>query len=233
VVLGKSEPPVRFTGWGFPYRSMLRCVGDCDRLCCSCPDNRCAKILRDEPESIPETFITQLIEAARLAPSGSNMQPTRFVVVKSEAARAQLGQASPLPFVSQAPVVIVCCVDTESFGGLGTRIQELKEAGAFADTPLDKMDPESYAKGRTMDKPTAEAYLRLNAAIAIEHITLRAVDLGLGTCWVMMFDQEKVKQILGLGENYNVVALIPVGYSDQKPNARPRLELSQILLKEV
>ncbi|HUS88417.1 MAG TPA: hypothetical protein VMW91_03460 [Desulfosporosinus sp.] len=47
----------------------------------------------------------------------------------------------------------------------------------------------------------------------------------------MMFDQEKVKQILGLGENYNVVALIPVGYPDQNPNARPRS--SQILLKEV
>ena len=60
---------------------------------------------------------------------------------------------------------------------------------------------------------------------------LGAVDLGLGTCWIMMFDQEKVKQILGLGENYNVVALIPVGYPDQNPNARPRS--SQILLKEV
>ena len=153
-------------------------------------------------------------------------------MIKSDAVRAQLSQATPLPFVSQAPVVIACCVDAESFGGIGTRARELKEAGAFADTPLDKMDPESYAKRRpTMDQAAAEAYLRLNAAIAIDHITLRAVDLGLGTCWIMMFDQEKVKQILGLGENYNVVALIPVGYPDQNPNARPRS--SQILLKEV
>lgn len=42
------------------------------------------------------------------------------------------------------------------------------------------------------------AYLNLNAAIAIDHITLRAVDLGLGSCWVMMFDKEKVKDLLGL-----------------------------------
>lgn len=190
-------------------------------------------IRKFKPDPIPEAFVTQLIEAARLAPSGSNIQPTRFVVIKSDAVRVQLSQATPLPFVSQAPVVIACCVDSESFGGLGTRARELKEAGAFADTPLDKMDPESYAKRRPRDQATAEAYLRLNAAIAIDHITLRAVDLGLGTCWVMMFDQEKVKQILGLGENYNVVALIPVGYPDQNPNARPRIELSQILLKEV
>ena len=190
-------------------------------------------IRKFKSEPIPEEFITQLIEAARLAPSGSNIQPTRIVVIKSAAVRAQLSEASPLPFVSQAPVVIACCVDLESIGGMATRARELKEAGAFADTPLEKLDPESYAKRKPMDQATAEAYLRLNAAIAIDHITLRAVDLGLGTCWIMMFDQEKVKQILGLGENYNVVALIPVGYPDQNPNARPRIELNQILLKEV
>lgn len=190
-------------------------------------------IRKFKSQPIPEAFVTQLIEAAQLAPSGSNIQPTRFVVIKSDAVRAQLSQATPLPFVTQAPVVIACCVDTESLEGMGTRARELKEAGAFAGTPLDKMEPETYAKRRPRDQATAEAYLRLNAAIAIDHITLRAVDLGLGTCWVMMFDQEKVKQILGLGENYNVVALIPVGYPDQNPNARPRIELSQVLLKEV
>ena len=190
-------------------------------------------IRKFKSDPIPETFVTQLIEAAQLAPSGSNVQPTRFVVIKSDAIRAQLNQATPLPFVSEAPVVIACCVDVESLGDLGTRARELREAGAFADTPLNKMDSESYAKRRPMDKATTEAYLRLNAAIAIDHITLRAVDLGLGTCWVMMFDQEKVKQILGLGENYNVVALIPIGYADQDPNARPRIELSKLLIKEV
>ncbi|MCO1602273.1 nitroreductase family protein [Desulfosporosinus nitroreducens] len=190
-------------------------------------------IRKFKSEPIPESLIIQLIESGRLAPSGSNIQPVRFVVIKSDEARRQLSQATPLPFVSQAPVVIACCVSTESFGVLGTRMRELMEAGAFTDTSLETMDTESYAKCNPMDQATAEAYLRLNAAIAIDHITLRAVDLGLGTCWVMMFDQEKVKQILGLGENYNVVALLPVGYPDQNPNSRPRIELSEILLKEV
>ena len=190
-------------------------------------------IRKFKSDPVPEALVTQLIEAAQLAPSGSNLQPTRFVVIKSDAVRAQLSQATPLPFVSQAPLVLACCVDTESLAGMGTRARELKEAGAFAGTPLDNMDPESYAKRKPMDPASAEAYLRLNAAIAIDHITLRAVDLGLGTCWVMMFDQEKVKQLLGLGENYNVVALIPVGFPDQNPNARPRIDMTQILLKEV
>jgi len=190
-------------------------------------------IRKFKSDPIPEALITQLLEAAQLAPSGSNIQPTRFVVIKSDAVRAQLSEATPLPFVTQAPLVIACCVDSKSLEGLGTRARELKESGAFADTPLDKMDPESYAKRKPMEQAAAEAYLRLNAAIAIDHITLRAVDLGLGTCWIMMFDQEKVKQILELGENYNVVALLPVGYPDQTPNARPRIELNQILLKEI
>lgn len=190
-------------------------------------------IRKFKSEPIPEALITQLIQAAQLAPSGSNIQPTRLVVIKSDAVRAELSKATPLPFVSQAPVIIACCVDVDALEGMGTRARELKESGAFAGTPLDKMDPESYAKRKPMDKATAEAYLRLNAAIAIDHMTLRAVDLGLGTCWIMMFDQAKVKELLGLGDNFNVVALIPVGFPDQNPNARPRIELSQILLKEV
>jgi len=190
-------------------------------------------IRKFKTQTINEALVRQLIEAGQLAPSGSNLQPTRFVIIKTDSVRAQLSQATPLPFVSQAPVVIACCVDSESFEGLGTRMHEFKIAGAFTDTPLDKIDSESYARRRTMDQAAAEAYLRLNAAIAIDHITLRAVDLGLGTCWVMMFDQEKVKEILGLGNNYNVVALIPVGYPDQNPNARPRIEMNEIVLKEI
>jgi len=85
-------------------------------------------IRKFKSDPVPETLITQLIEAARLAPSGSNVQPTRFVVIKSDAVRAQLSDATPLPFVSQAPVVIACCVDAESLGGMATRARELKEA---------------------------------------------------------------------------------------------------------
>lgn len=190
-------------------------------------------IRKFKADPIPEALVTQLIQAAQLAPSGSNIQPTRFIVIKSDAVRAQLSEATPLPFVSQAPLVLACCIDLESLGGMSTRARELKEAGAFVDTPLDKMDLESYAKRKPMNPTVAEAYLRLNAAIALDHLTLRAVDLGLGTCWVMMFNQEKVKEILGLDENYNVVALLPIGYPDQNPKARPRIELSQIILKEV
>lgn len=184
-------------------------------------------------DPVSDENITQLIEAARLAPSGSNLQPTRFVVVKSKEAREKLSEATPLPFVTKAPVVIACCVDSESLSGLQNRYAELKEAGAFVDTPLDNPDSDSYTTRRQMDQATAEAYMRLNAAIAIEHITLRAVDLGLGTCWIMMFDQAKARQALGINENFSIVALIPVGYPDQNPAPRPRLDMQKLILKEL
>lgn len=190
-------------------------------------------IRKFKADPIPDESITELLMAARLAPSGSNLQSTRFVVVKSPEARTRLSAATSLPFVTQAPVVLACCVDADSFGGLETRMRELKEAGAFNDTPLANIDSKDYAQRRQMDKVAAEGYLRLNAAIAIEHITLRAADLGLGTCWVMMFDQAKAKEVLGLGDNYSIVALMPVGYPDQAPAPRPRLELKELLLKEM
>ncbi|MCF8010371.1 MAG: nitroreductase family protein [Clostridiales bacterium] len=190
-------------------------------------------IRKFKPDAIPENYINELIEAGRLAPSGTNIQPTRYIVIKSEQARAKLKECTPMPFVAAAPVVIACCIDTQSASSVGDRIKELRESQAFAGTPLDK-DSDNYNKKRnSMDAAELKAYLNLNAAIAIDHITLRAVDLGLGSCWVMMFDKEKVKDLLDLDDRYDIVALLPVGYPDQSPAQRPRLDFNEVLLKEI
>lgn len=184
-------------------------------------------------DPVPDNLINDILEAARLAPSGTNLQPWRFVIIKSQEAHEKLNECTPLTFVPKAPVVIACCIDKEAFYSTGQRMKELKEAGAFLGTPLDNTKPNDYSKKRTMDEMAMNAYASLNAAIAIEHITLRAVDLGLGSCWIMMFDQEKTKKALQLEEKYNIVALIPIGYPDQSPAPRPRLSLDEIILKEI
>ena len=53
----------------------------------------------------------------------------------------------------------------------------------------------------------------IDSAIAIDHITLQAADLGLGTCWVCNFDVAKCKEIMQLGTDEEPIALIPVGYA--------------------
>ena len=193
-------------------------------------------IRKFKSNEVPDAVIRELLDAARLAPSGSNLQATRFVVIKSPVERMKLKECTPLPFVAHAPVIIACCIDREAMGSTQVRYRELMEAQAFVGTPLadDPALMEAAAKRRSsMDQATIKAYLSLNAAIAIEHIVLRAVDLGLGSCWIMMFDSAKTKSMLGLDDRYDVVALLPIGYPEQSPGPRPRVPLEELILKEV
>lgn len=70
----------------------------------------------------------------------------------------------------------------------------------------------------------------INVAIALDHITLAAVALGLGTCWIGAFDEQKVKQLLGIPEKIRVVELMCLGYpSDPSPIEKRRLPIETIV----
>ncbi len=62
----------------------------------------------------------------------------------------------------------------------------------------------------------------VDLAIAIDHMTLRATELGLGTCWVCNFDASVVRKELGLGENEEPIALIPIGFADETEVVKPK-----------
>lgn len=65
--------------------------------------------------------------------------------------------------------------------------------------------------------------------IAIEHMVLEATELGLGTCWIGAFDENKVKEIIGAPDYYKVVALLPIGVPDESPPPRPRKTIEEIV----
>ncbi len=52
----------------------------------------------------------------------------------------------------------------------------------------------------------------IDVAIAVDHLTLAATEMGIGTCWVCNFDAERCSYILGLSECVEPVVLIPMGY---------------------
>ena len=52
----------------------------------------------------------------------------------------------------------------------------------------------------------------IDVAIALDHISLAAVELGLGTCWIGAFYEDKIKEILGIPNGVRVVDLMPIGY---------------------
>ena len=72
----------------------------------------------------------------------------------------------------------------------------------------------------------------VDLAIAVDHMTLAAVEEGLGTCWVGAFSQEKVKKALGIPERYKVVVLLPLGFPADKPKTKSRKNLEEIVCYE-
>lgn len=66
----------------------------------------------------------------------------------------------------------------------------------------------------------------IDIAIAVDHLTLAATALGLGTCWIGKFDPDKVREILEIPADIHVVELVTLGYpaDDWKPKSRLPLE---------
>ena len=192
-------------------------------------------IRRFKQDAVPDEMIRELLNAARLAPSALNCQPWRFVVIKSPSCKERLAKVVPQPFATQAPLVIAVCVDKNAMSGeyLKQKIEELFKARSFFAPPTEKFNPNYDANKRPTEPEIDQSYLNLNVAIAIDHLTLRAVDLGLGICWVMDFDNKKVKEILSLDDRYEPFVLLPVGFPAQRPKPRPRLTLEDILIKEI
>lgn len=69
----------------------------------------------------------------------------------------------------------------------------------------------------------------VDCSIAITHMILAATSLGLGSCWVGAFYEDKLKKVLGIPEKIRVVGLLPVGYPAENPPATSRLKKEQIL----
>lgn len=158
-------------------------------------------------KAVEDEKIIELIESARLAPSGSNTQPGHFIVVKSDLTRQRLAEVSHnQKWMLSAPVFIVCIADIRS------RIKEGVELS------LNENSPEQELKQIIRD-----------TSIAVEHLVLCAENLGIGTCWVAWFTQQEIRPILNIPSDKYVVSIITVGYSNESPKASPRKNLEDIL----
>lgn len=62
----------------------------------------------------------------------------------------------------------------------------------------------------------------IDAAIAIDHMTLAAADLGLGTCWICAFDPQRCHELMRLPQELEVIALLPLGYPRVERNSEFR-----------
>ncbi len=150
---------------------------------------------------VSESDVQKLLEAAVAAPTAGNIQPWRFTVVRSLAARERLSAALAQRWATAAPVVIVVSVDPRPC------------AARYGD------------RGEYL-------YALQDTAAATAHILLAAVDQGLSTCWIGAFDEDAVRDAIGLQRPLSPVAIIPVGYSAEsagRPSRRPLSEITTYL----
>jgi nitroreductase len=72
----------------------------------------------------------------------------------------------------------------------------------------------------------------VNLAIAIDHITLEAMDEGLGTCWIGAFAQEEVKKLLGVPDKMSIISLLTLGFPGESGRPKSRKKLEDIVCYE-
>lgn len=188
-------------------------------------------IRKFKPDAVPDDILGKLLDAARLAPSGSNAQPWRFKIIKDRETRERLVKAAyDQSFIAEAPVVFVCCADIDGYlRGVTSGLQDLGRIGAVEDR-IVHIVLERTDRLQKMSLDQFGQRIAFNVAIAIEHIALRAIDFGLGTCWVRLIDEQAIRAIFGWDETVSVVALLPVGYPDESPAPRKRRTIEEILI---
>lgn len=167
-------------------------------------------------DPVPEDVLNAVLEAGRWAPSWANTQCWRLIVVRDEETKARLaetlrgtraGRSNPATeAVRSAPVVIVACAER---GLSGYYKNEMGQNVPATD------------KG--------EWWFMFDVALAMQNIALAAYALGLGTVHAGLFDSGEVARILDIPDNVAVIELMPLGWPDEEPAARPRNEINQFV----
>ena len=161
-------------------------------------------VRRYKTTPIDDKALELVLEAAHWAPSWSNTQCWRFIVVRDDKVKKELATTVPKAnrahdCVENAPVTIVVCAEIGKSGYLG-----------------GKFIPDKN-----------EWWYMFDAALAMQNLVLAAHSLGLGTLYTGWFDPEKAAGILGVPKGFTVVSMTPLGYPDLTPKTTPRRELSQ------
>jgi nitroreductase len=137
---------------------------------------------------VENELLLECVEAARLAPSACNSQPWKFIIVNDESKRLQCADACKNKvaklnlWIDQAPVLIVVVTDNKN---ITTKVANL-------------------LKGKE--------YHRYDQGGSVEHLCLRASELGLATCIIGWFNEKRIKRILSVPPLLSVGLVISIGY---------------------
>ncbi|MDJ0623170.1 MAG: nitroreductase family protein [Desulfocapsaceae bacterium] len=155
-------------------------------------------------EPVEEWKIERLIEAVRLAPSASNSQPWKLIIVNDPEKKDRVARATYSTlvsfnrFASQAPLLAVLAIE---------RPKVITQIGA---TLKDREFP------------------LIDIGIAASQFCLQAAALNLGTCMLGWFDEKAIRDILGIPQKVRIGLVLTVGYSDEPPRKKIRKKKEQM-----
>ena len=141
-------------------------------------------------KQVRDEQVRRLLEAALISPSAGNRQPWHFYVVRSKEIKAGLVEAAHGQAFVAQAPVVIVVCADAA-----------RSASRYAE------------RGR-------ELYCIQDTAIAATQIVLAAVDMGLGTCWVGAFDEERAAAALHLPQVLRPVAILPIGYPVKESGGR-------------
>lgn len=135
---------------------------------------------------IPDATLSRILEAGTWAPSAGNLQPWFFYVVKDPDVKEKLAEAC-----YEQPHVSRAPVVIVIMADPARSSEKYGERGA-------------------------QLYCLQDTAAAAQNMLLAAEGLGISTCWVGAFDEPKVQKLLEAAPRLRAVALLCLGYSDEK-----------------
>ena len=140
-----------------------------------------------EPRPIPQDVLRDVVNAGRLAPSAANRQPLEFIVVDDEGKKKE---------------IFPC----------------LKWAGYIAPegNPKPGQEPQAYI-AVIVNTTIREKGFEWDSGAAIENMILAAWEKGVGSCWIISMDKDRVEESLGVPDSHKVDSMVALGYPAETP----------------
>lgn len=165
-----------------------------------------ASVRSFQKKEIEKETVIELLTAATLAPSSGNMQPWEFIVVTEEEQKKRLVECTYFGYFSKGANYQYWIADA---GLIIVVCANLKRTAA------------RYGE-------SGKQWAPIDAAAATENILLAATGLGLASCWVGGFNEEKIKEVLNIPAYVKPIGMIPIGYPKEPISRKYRMPLKWV-----
>ena len=193
-------------------------------------------IRRYTAEPVTDDEVLTCLRAARQAPSGGNIQPWQFLVVRDAATRAALGEIYRRAYDRYEPAMLAATPqfrdDAEAERHRRTVASARHLAEHFAEAPVAVLFlmPNISMTLRDAEGPLDVGSPYASVYPAVQNFMLAARALGIGTTLTTVFRiyQDEVRQLLGIPDRYEIAALVPMGRPRGRFGVAPRKPLGAV-----